>query len=120
MALHSYGRYALDAHLLMAGGPAPTRNACRVAPLGGLAPAGEPAEVRVYPNPSATGVFWLTGAAGATATVVDARGRVVRRQAVTACGPPAEPLDLGASPSGLYLLRLTWADGRQVSRKLVR
>ena len=53
-----------------------------------------------------------------TLTVTDALGRVVWRSEKTAAAETT--LDLSRCAPGLYLLRLTGADGRSVARKLVR
>jgi Secretion system C-terminal sorting domain len=77
------------------------------------------AGISVYPNPSATGVFGVrTGtASGAQLTVFDGVGRQVWHGAATGGETRVE---LSGQPAGLYLLRLTWADGRSVTKKLLR
>ena len=75
------------------------------------------ASVSIYPNPSATGAFTLRAPTGATYVVLDATGRTVA--AGTATGPET-PLDLRAHATGVYALRLTWPDGRSLTRRLVR
>ena len=74
--------------------------------------------VSIYPNPSASGQFTLRAPqVGATYTVADAVGRTVAAGAL----PGAETvLDLRAQPAGVYCLRLTWPDGRAISKRLVR
>ncbi len=76
--------------------------------------------VSVFPNPSASGQFTVrvSGAAALpNLLVVDALGRSVwHRPAVRA----DTFLDLSTQAAGLYLLRLTWPDGRTVSQKLWR
>ena len=75
------------------------------------------ASVSIYPNPSATGAFTLRAPTGATYVVLDATGRTVA--AGTATGPET-PLDLRAHATGVYALRLTWPDGRSLTRRLIR
>lgn len=77
--------------------------------------------VGIYPNPSATGAFTLRlreGApVGATYTVLDATGRTI---ASGTAASPETALDLRAQATGVYALRLTWPDGRSLTRRLVR
>ncbi len=77
------------------------------------------ASLSIFPNPSATGVFTVraTTAPGAHLTVTDAVGRQVCQGPATG---PETRLDLSHQPAGLYGLRLTWPDGRTVTKKLVR
>lgn len=103
---------------LVAGGAPPAR-VCPRPTVGLPGGATEAGAVSVYPNPSATGVFWLAGGGGAEAVVTDALGRVVRRQVVATGNGPA-PLDLSAAPPGVYLLRLRRPDGRLSTFKLLR
>ena len=78
----------------------------------------------VWPNPAADGRFRVRltpegGAVGAAEVrIYDALGREVARQALAA-GEPETLLDLSAAPAGVYLLRLTLADGRTAVRRLV-
>ncbi len=83
----------------------------------GVAPAIDPDGLALYPNPSPEGRFTLEAPAGATLTVSDALGR---RVFLAPQAPGKTLLDLSAAPSGLYLLRLTWPDGRHLTRRLVR
>ncbi len=87
-------------------------------PTAALTPVPAPLVVSVYPNPSATGVFTVAGAGGATAVVVDAVGRVVWHGKLGS-GPEAR-LSLAAEAAGIYALRLTWPDGRTLTKRLVR
>lgn len=92
------------------------------APTGLTAAAGEPV-VQIFPNPSADGRFMVRVGAGPGApvlTVVDALGRVVAQQQLTAGQEADTPLDLRAQAAGLYAAHLRWPDGRTVSRRLVR
>lgn len=79
------------------------------------------AGVSVFPNPSASGRFTLRLAAGAPAgatyAVLDATGRPVASGQLRA---PDTELDLCAAPPGVYVLRLTWPDGRTLARKVLR
>ena len=110
--------------------PAPVRVRCRVvnnlwcattADLFPFGPVGVPEEVTaavsVFPNPSATGAYTVRTSAGATYTVLDATGRAVATGRLT--GPEAE-LDLRAQSTGVYALRLSWPDGRSLTRRLIR
>jgi hypothetical protein len=77
------------------------------------------AALAVYPNPAPDGRFRLSGTAGATVAVLDALGRAVQRPTMAA-EAPEQALDLSAQPPGVYFLRLTWPDGGQLTRRLVR
>ncbi|MBC7447360.1 MAG: T9SS type A sorting domain-containing protein [Hymenobacteraceae bacterium] len=110
--------FRLDsAGYVQAGGtPPPVR--CR--PVGLPAPAeGAPASgVAVWPNPASDGRFAVRASRpGARYVVADALGRVV---AAGALAGGETPLDLRAQPAGVYVLRLSWPDGRAVRRRLVR
>lgn len=80
------------------------------------------ANVSVWPNPSAGGVFSVRASPpllkemGAY-TVTDALGRTV---AMGALSGAETTLDLRAQAAGVYALRLTWPDGRVVTKQLVR
>ncbi len=87
-------------------------------PLAAPAPVPTPPQVSVYPNPSATGIFAVRGAAGATATVVDALGRIVWAGKLD--NAPEARLSLATEAAGLYALRLTWPDGRALTKRLVK
>ena len=75
------------------------------------------------PNPSPDGRFVLRGLApallAAPLTVLDATGRVVRRDAIIPAAVAARNLDLSALPAGVYTVQLLTTDGL-VTRKLVR
>jgi Secretion system C-terminal sorting domain len=86
----------------------------------GLPPVAAPPAVSVFPNPSASGHFTVqtsAAATGAQLTVLDATGRTVWRGAASEA---QTRVDLSRHPGGVYLLRLTWPDGRAVSKKLLR
>ena len=73
--------------------------------------------IALYPNPSTAGRFTLRLPSPARLIVTDALGRPLQQASMQA----AETiLDLSHQPSGLYLLRLTWPDGRTLTRKLLR
>ncbi len=109
--------FKLDsAGYLQAGGTPPTRVCPR--PQVGLPPDEAAAQsVAIWPNPAPDGRFTLQAPGATTYTVADALGREVAHGAVRA---GENGLDLSRHPSGLYLLRLMWPDGRLVSRKLLR
>lgn len=83
-------------------------------------------ELRVWPNPSADGRFRLSSLAPrppllkerGRLVVTDALGRVVWRREWD--GAAETVVDLRGCAPGLYVLRLTGADGRSAARKLVR
>jgi hypothetical protein len=79
-------------------------------------PATEAAAFALYPNP-AHGSVRVAGPAFARATVLDAVGRVVWTQPATEAGQPLLPLP--TLPPGVYLVRLTLADGRTVAQRLL-
>jgi hypothetical protein len=103
-----------SAGYLQPGGP-PVTVQCR---LTGLPETGATTpEVELYPNPTLPdGRFTIEAPPGATLTLTDATGRQVYHGLL----PPPSGEGLGVRLSGLYLLRLTWPDGRSVTRKLVR
>lgn len=66
-----------------------------------------PVPLTAWPNP-ATGRVHLTGlSAAADVLVLDAQGRVVRRQPLPASSPETE-LEVRGLPPGLYLVRVGW------------
>lgn len=81
----------------------------------------------VAPNPSPDGRYYLTASPGAAPgllaaplAVLDATGRVVRREAAPATAlAGSRTLDLGGLPEGIYTLQL-FTDKGLVTRKLVR
>ena len=81
------------------------------------------ASLLVYPNPTPTGqvTLELSGLRSTTQlAVLDALGRVVRAETLPAtAGTATHTLDLSHMASGVYLLRLTNADGVE-TRRLVR
>jgi hypothetical protein len=81
------------------------------------------ASLLVYPNPTPTGqvTLELSGFRSATQlAVIDALGRVVRTEALPAtAGVVTHQLNLSGMASGVYMLRLTNADGVE-TRRLVR
>ncbi|GAA4037145.1 hypothetical protein GCM10022409_22600 [Hymenobacter glaciei] len=81
------------------------------------------ASLRLYPNPTPSGqvTLELTGYRSATQlTVLDALGRVVSQQLLPAnAGTATHTLDLTGAATGVYLLRLSNADGVE-TRRLVR
>ncbi len=92
-------------------------------PLGPLGVAEElAASVQVWPNPSASGVFGVRSSAKEQEgvwSVTDAVGRTVAQGAL-ARGGAETAVDLSREAAGLYLLRLTWPDGRRVQKRVVR
>jgi hypothetical protein len=81
------------------------------------------ASLLVYPNPTPNGqvTLELSGFRSATQlAVIDALGRVVRTEALPAtAGVVTHQLNLSGMASGVYMLRLTNADGVE-TRRLVR
>ncbi|MDQ2793494.1 MAG: T9SS type A sorting domain-containing protein [Bacteroidota bacterium] len=81
------------------------------------------ASLKLYPNPTPSGqvTLELTGYRSATQlTVLDALGRVVTQQLLPAnTGTATHTLDLTGAATGVYLLRLSNADGVE-TRRLVR
>ncbi len=71
------------------------------------------ASMRLYPNP-AQGRVTLEAAPGATATLLDVTGRVVRRAVLTDA-----PLTLDGLAPGLYVVRVAAPGGVETSRRLV-
>jgi hypothetical protein len=80
------------------------------------ASAQESAAYGLYPNP-AHGTVTVTGPAFVRAAVLDALGRNVWEQPAAQAGKP--DLSLPTLPAGVYTVRLTLANGRVVSRRLL-
>lgn len=83
-------------------------------------------DLRVYPNPAATGqltlVFDLEQPAIASAVLVDLLGKPVRRffeSTVLPAGASRVNVSLDPAIRGLYLLRLTDGQGRILTRKIL-
>lgn len=78
-------------------------------------------DLRIYPNPSASGIFELstaeTALLTAPLTVTDATGRVVLREE-QARATAHRRLDLSGRPAGIYSLQMSTSKG-VVTRKLV-
>jgi hypothetical protein len=73
-----------------------------------------PKQPKVVPNPAlggyATYEFWMFEEALARVEIFDASGKLVQKiveQELLLEGPQARPLDLSASPSGVYFIRLS-------------
>ena len=79
-------------------------------------PAAEAAAFALYPNPT-HGEVRVAGPAFARAVVLDAVGRVVWLQPAAQAGQPL--LALPPLPPGLYFVRLTLADGRTLTQRLL-
>ncbi|RYY12670.1 MAG: T9SS type A sorting domain-containing protein, partial [Cytophagaceae bacterium] len=81
------------------------------------------ASLQVYPNPTPTGLVTLELSGFRSATqlaVIDALGRVVSAETLPATtGVVTHSLDLSRMASGVYMLRLTNADGVE-TRRLTR
>lgn len=77
--------------------------------------------VSVFPNPS-TGVFRVVldheGANDYSLLVTDLSGRTIRKQGVAATGRTEASIDLTSLARGVYMLRVTDANGNQSVRKL--
>ncbi len=100
-----------------AGGCALT-DTVRVRALVGLPAANPAAGVRVWPNPTPDGRFTVHLPHPARLLLTDALGRPLGP--VVAADSAEMPLDLRAYPAGVYLLRLTWPDGRTTTHRLLR
>ena len=81
------------------------------------------AALTVAPNPSPDGRYQLSspnaGLLAAPLTVLDATGRVVRREAAAPPATSARTLDLSALPGGIYTMQLLMPTG-MVTRRLTR
>lgn len=77
----------------------------------------EAAAFALYPNP-AHGPVRVAGPAFARAAVLDAVGRTVWQQPAAEAGQPLLALP-DTLPPGVYLVRLTLADGRTVAQRLL-
>ena len=79
-------------------------------------PAAETAAFALYPNPT-HGPVRVAGPIFARAMVLDAVGRVVWTQPAAQAGQPL--LALPSLPPGVYLVRLSLANGRTVAQRLL-
>jgi len=104
--------FKVDAHGYLQPGGTPPMVPC--APLG-IAPPASAVLVDLWPNPTPDGHFTLEAEPGATLTITDALGRTISTTSNLAPGTS----HLLPRP-GLYLLRLTWPDGRSTTHKLLR
>ena len=80
------------------------------------------ATISVYPNPSPDSRYVLTAAPALLAaplTVLDATGRVVRREAALTQPAPSRTLDLAGLAKGLYLVQLATTEGLLTKRLFV-
>ncbi len=104
-------------------GGRPSRIRCPPPPVSvGLAEEAAERLVDIWPNPAPDGRFTVRAAGGGPETrvtfaVLDARGRTV---AAGELAGAETVVDVSRQPPGLYLLRLSWPDGRTATRKLVR
>lgn len=82
------------------------------------------ADVAVYPNPANAEsriVFQLKKSGTVKLTFMDLSGRVLSDQVVTAsAGSTKADLDLHNIEPGIYILRLQFNDGSEVSKKIIR
>ncbi|MFD1469553.1 S8 family peptidase [Hymenobacter caeli] len=80
-----------------------------------------PARVQLYPNPTRTGQLLLVLPAelqgqALEVRIIDARGAVVRRQAVAPAGPQEISVSAGALAKGTYLCEVSGGGQKQVVR----
>lgn len=83
-------------------------------------PDREEEQIKVFPNP-ANDVLFYTAEQAAVSSVglYDGRGRLVRRQSGLVNAGATGRLDVHGLVSGLYVIRLRLASGREVARKVV-
>ena len=89
------------------------------APLATAAQQTTSARFGLYPNPAPTGTtVWVDGPAYARATLLDVLGRPLWQQPAAEAGQALLRLP-AALPAGVYLVRLSLADGSAATRRLV-
>ena len=80
------------------------------------------AALTVYPNPTDNllHIELVGGACIANATLYDLQGRTVRTRFIAPASSQTATVDLRGVPAGVYMLRVTDADGKEHHRKIVR
>jgi spore coat protein CotH len=73
--------------------------------------------VAIYPNPTLGNIHIVLSDQPEHCQIVDLMGRVLQE---TTTSNPTFDLDLGGLPSGMYLVKVQFADGRVVFRKVVK
>ena len=73
--------------------------------------------VAIYPNPTLGNIHIVLSDQPERCQIVDLMGRVLQE---TTPSNPAFDLDLGGLPSGMYLVKVQFADGRIAFRKVVK
>ena len=73
--------------------------------------------VAIYPNPTLGNIHIVLSDQPERCQIVDLMGRVLQE---TTPSNPAFDLDLGGLPSGMYLVKVQFADGRMAFRKVVK
>jgi hypothetical protein len=99
-------------------------NDCFSKGFGGDVPVMEKLSVRVYPNPTDDLLhIELSGAEIANIALYDLQGRVVTGEDAHAGAPQRGgnvTINMRSVPAGVYLLRVTAADGKEYHRKIVK
>lgn len=73
--------------------------------------------IAIYPNPTLGNIHIVLSDQPKCCQIVDLMGRVLQE---TTPSNPAFDLDLGGLPSGMYLMKVRFADGRMAFRKVVK
>ena len=85
--------------------------------LWGLKTLTDNQNVAIYPNPTLGNIHIVLSDQPERCQIVDLMGRVLQE---TTPSNPAFDLDLGGLPSGMYLVKVLFADGRVAFRKVVK
>ena len=85
--------------------------------LWGLKTLTDNQNVAIYPNPTLGNIHIVLSDQPERCQIVDLMGRVLQE---TTPSNPAFDLDLGGLPSGMYLVKVRFADGRVAFRKVVK
>ena len=73
--------------------------------------------IAIYPNPTLGNIHIVLSDQPERCQIVDLMGRALQE---TPPSNPAFDLDLGGLPSGMYLVKVRFADGRMAFRKVVK
>ena len=71
--------------------------------------------IKVYPNPSATGIFTVSTEGNATIKALSGDGRLIKEQTMN----KETTLDLSTCPQGIYFLQITQENGTTTTQKVV-
>ncbi|HRH66452.1 MAG TPA: PKD domain-containing protein [Bacteroidia bacterium] len=111
------GNYAV----IVTAGSCTDTSECYTVTTVGIDPSFAEPKISIYPNPSNNRFNVLSEGSGqVTITVTDLIGQTIYSKQITANGSFTQVLDLTNESAGVYTLKLQPANGRAVTRKLVK